>query len=464
MFETEGTQARSESGSAQRMESLWEQVLAALERDPEISRASYATWLKGTRLLSREGSRFTVAAQHTFAREKLERSYAEAIKRAVGAAAGEAAPRVEFVVPGAQRAPVSVTHEARALPMVPRKLATATLTPHNDSNGVVHSAPLPHAAAPAATAAATSAPAAPAPPVFNSRFTFAAFLSGPETQLAVTAARAVADDPGSAFNPLCLHGPAGMGKTHLLHAIGSAVLRTKPSLGVSLISAGQLSAELEEGAGMGPRAAVLARYAGAALLLLDDVHELAGRPSQKQVLHLLEALVAGGGQVVCTAASAPRGIAGLDERLRGFLQSGLVADLAAPDDSTRLAILRAKAELRAGGAAGVRPARRRATPQHVLRAVSLVFGVPVEALVAARRDRQVVVPRQAAMFLMREETGASLSEIGAALGGRDHSTIFHGCEKVARTLAEDPRLAEHIDAARQVIAAATAAAAQLDSA
>jgi chromosomal replication initiator protein len=126
--------------------------------------------------------------------------------------------------------------------------------------------------------------------------------------------------------------------------------------------------------------------------------------------------------------------------------------------------LRAKAEVQGG--VGTRAGRRRPTPQQVLRSVSLVFGVPVESLVASRRDRQVVVPRQVAMHLMREETGASLTEIGAALGGRDHSTVFHGCEKIARLLGEDARLAEHVDAARQVIAAATAAAAaaHLDSA
>ena len=434
------------------METLWEQVLAALERDPEISRASYATWLKGTRLISREGSRFTVAAQHTFAREKLERSYAAAIARAVGTAAGEAQPRVEFVVPGAQRA--SAPAEPRALPMIHRRVAPVPVAmPATAAVDVASRNVQPPAGSPPAAA----------PAVLNPRFTFAAFLSGPETQLAVTAARAVADDPGGAFNPLYLHGVTGMGKTHLLHAVGSAALRARPSSSVCLLSAAQLAAELEEEQVLHSRAAVMARYAGASLLLLDDAHELAGRSSQKHVLHLLEALVGAGGQVVCAADSAPRGIAGLDERLRVFLQSGLVAELAAPDDATRLAILRAKSELRAGTAG--RTPRRRATPQHVLRAVSLVFGVPVEALVAARRDRQVVVPRQVAMLLMREETGASLSEIGAALGGRDHSTIIHGCDKIARALPEDARLAEHVDAVRQVIAAATAAAAaQLDSA
>ncbi|HET7771267.1 MAG TPA: DnaA/Hda family protein [Chloroflexota bacterium] len=437
------------------MESLWEQVLAVLERDPEISRASYATWLKGTRLLARDGSRFTVAAQHTFAREKLERSYAAAIVRAVGSAAGETQPRVEFVVPGAQRA--ASAPDARALPLVHRK------APELVASVAVHPTTAPTVAAVASHNVIPVAPAVaslPAP-ALNPRFTFAAFLSGPETQLAVTAARAVADDPGGAFNPLVLHGATGMGKTHLLHAVGGATLRARPSAPICLLGAAQLASELEAAVDLSARAAVLARYAGASLLLLDDAHELAGRAGQKYALHLLEALVAAGGQVVCAADSPPRGIAGLDERLRAFLQSGLVAELSPPDDATRLAILRAKSELRAG--ASPRAPRRRATPQHVLRAVSLVFGVPVEALLAARRDRQVVVPRQVAMLLMREETGASLSEIGAALGGRDHTTIIHGCDKIARSVVEDARLAEHVDAARQVIAAATAAA-QLDSA
>src|SRR5688572_26283670 len=136
------------------MESLWDEVLAALARDPEISRASFATWLKGTRLLSRDGGRFTVAAQHTFAREKLERSYAAAISRAVSAAAGETSPRVEFVVPGAQRPPP--TPDARALPMMHRRpappvpeapvSAPAPLVPA----GGVATAAAPHNAPPAA--------------------------------------------------------------------------------------------------------------------------------------------------------------------------------------------------------------------------------------------------------------------------------------------------------------------------
>jgi len=209
---------------------------------------------------------------------------------------------------------------------------------------------------------------------------------------------------------------------------------------------------LDEQADRAAQAALLGRYAAADVLLLDDAHELAGSAAQKPVLRLLETVVAGGKQVVCAADSAPRAIAGLDERLRAFFQSGLVADLTPPEDEARLAILRAKAELQGQG--GTRGPRRRPTPQHVLRAVSLVFGVPVEALAAPRRDRKVVVPRQVAMYLMRDETGASLNEIGAALGGRDHSTVLHGCEKIAREVQLDGRLREHIEAAREVIAAA----------
>ncbi|HEU5316950.1 MAG TPA: DnaA/Hda family protein, partial [Chloroflexota bacterium] len=300
----------------------------------------------------------------------------------------------------------------------------------------------------------------------DARLTFASFIASPGAQLALTAARAVAENPVLAYNPLFIYGAAGLGKTHLLHAVGNGALARRPELRVAYLRAAALADELGDEADRATLAARLARYSSLDVLLLDDAHALVGRPAQKHVLLLLETLVAGGKQVVCAAGAAPRAIPGLDDRMRAFLQSGLVADLGAPDDEVRLAILRAKAQLRAGTAD--RPARRRATPQHVLDAVFSVFGVPVDDLLAPRRDKHVVTARQVAMHLMREETGASLAEIGAALGGRDHSTVLHGCDKVARALEVDGTLREHVATARDVLRASvgggSAAAAHLDSA
>jgi chromosomal replication initiator protein len=206
---------------------------------------------------------------------------------------------------------------------------------------------------------------------------------------------------------------------------------------------------------------------------------------------------------VVAADRPPRAIAGLDERLRSVLQMGLVADVGAPEDESRLAILRAKAQARmadlppaalehiarrvsgsvrelegalnrvlaaaelarapltldgiAAALTGVGGARVRPGPRPVIEAVAVAFGVPASALLARRRDREVVLPRQVAMYLMREETGASLAEIGAALGGRDHSTVRHGCEKIAAALATDARLREHVAATRHLLVELAAA-------
>jgi chromosomal replication initiator protein len=307
----------------------------------------------------------------------------------------------------------------------------------------------------------------PRPRSGHPRLTFASFIPGAGSRLALTASRAVAENPVLAYNPLFIWGGTGLGKTHLLHAIGNASLAHRPDLGVAYVRAAALAEEFADDAGRGSLAARLARYGSLDALLLDDAHELAGRAAQKHVLLLLESLVAGEKQVVAVAGAAPRALAGLDERLRAFFQSGMVADLGAPDDETRLTILRAKAHLR-----GVTPehrlARRRATPDHVLDAVATVFGVPVDDLRAPRRDKHVATARHAAMYLMREETGTSLAEIGAALGGRDHTTVLHGCEKVTRALELDGTLRDHVGTARELVRAAVGgqitAAARLDSA
>jgi chromosomal replication initiator protein len=474
---------------------LWAGVLDALARHPAISRASYATWLANTQLIAQHGRVFVVEAQHSFARDKLDRAFGEPVREAIAQAAGVANAEVRFVVPGQAPLQPATPPESRVGPAL---VAAA---------GAGHDVPsaLPAAAGAGATRPA-GAPEAAAPlpwrvpaPALHPRFTFASFVAGKESQFALAAARAVAENPVLAYNPLFLYGASGSGKTHLLHAIGQHTLALRPRARVSYVPARALLNDLAATSGRAGRAAVLAAYASADLLLLDEAQEIAGCVVQKEVLHLVSALVEGEKQVVAAADRPPRAVAGLDERLRALLQMGLVAGLALPELESRLAILRAKAEARgvslpaaalehvarrvsgsvrelesaldrvlaaAGLAraslapdglaalAGVAVAspRPRPTAQQVQQAVALAFGVPAEALLAKRRDREVALARQAAMYLLREETGASLAEIGAALGGRDHTTVLHGCEKIAAALPHDARLREHVAAARHLLA------------
>ncbi len=281
------------------------------------------------------------------------------------------------------------------------------------------------------------------------------------------------------------------------------------------VTAATLARELADASRAGAVGTGAGRYQASGVFLLDDVQALgAGAPpatggaearpsrAQEETLQLLVGLHDANVQIVVAGDQPPRAMTGLDDRLRSWLQMGLVAGMGAPDFEARLALVRQRVEglrvplspavleviarrapgnvreleglvTRVVAAAELSrlpltlehvgplladvlgpapvPSRRRATAEQVVLAVATTFGVPVDALKGRRRDKEVVVPRQVAMYLMRHETGASLAEIGAELGGRDHSTVIHGCEKVASALGGDVRLREYVAAARQLL-------------
>jgi chromosomal replication initiator protein len=320
----------------------------------------------------------------------------------------------------------------------------------------------------------------------------------------------VAENPALAYNPLYLYGEPGTGKTHLLHAIGNRFLQRRPGAPVLYRSLADPGAAVPAGKGLallllddvqgapGPvGSAGSAGHPGTA----------DGSPSGAPLTALLAALQEASTQVVVAGDRPPRELTALDGRLRAWLQMGLVAGIGAPDFETRLALVRQRAQalgatlppavleviarrapgdareleglvtrvFAAGELSGLSltpehvsallagvlgparlPARRRASAEEVLLATGATFGVPVGELKGRRRDKEVVLPRQVAMYLLRHETGASLAEIGAVLGGRDHSTVIHGCERVATALERDPRLRELVTAARQLFSAAAA--------
>lgn len=481
-------------GAAPERARLWDAVLDELRLDPAISPANFSTWLRETQLLegpvqphaglisqsegpgagsvSAGGDEYVVGAPHSFARDRLARSFRPAVEQALARCLGRSSVRVRFAIADSHQEP-----GRGALP-VPQLAST--------------------------------------PP----RYTFARFASGKGSEFAVAAARAVADNPALAYNPFYLHGSAGCGKTHLLQAIGSHLSEQRPGIPSGYLTAAALAREITSATRTAGGAADPRRYRAAGILLLDDVQSLgnaspasgsvappapdvaAARQVQDEVLQLLVTLHDANVQVVVAGDEPPRAMTGLSERLRSWLQMGLVAGIGAPDFDTRLTLVRQRAEAlrvslpppvleviarrapgnvreleglvtRVAAAAELSrlpltiehvggllaevlgpapvPSRRRATAEQVVLAVAATFGVPVAAVKGRRRDKEVVVPRQVAMYLMRHETGASLAEIGAELGGRDHSTVIHGCEKVAAALARDARLGEYVAAARQLL-------------
>ena len=335
----------------------------------------------------------------------------------------------------------------------------------------------------------------------NPRYTFANFIVGSANRLAHAASLSVAERPGHAYNPLFLYGGVGLGKTHLMHAIGNQVIAKFPRKRVVYATCEKFTNEFITSIQQGKIDEFRARYRRIDLLLIDDIQFIADKErTQEEFFHTFNAIHEDGKQIVLSARTGRRRqIMTLEERLRSRFEWGLIADLTAPDLETRIAILRAKAEEGAVpitsdviefiarkvvsnirelegalnrivayacmGAMPItielaqavlsnvlyNPKKRQVTPERIAKAVSDYYGVPMDALQGQKRDKAIVVPRQIAMFLMREETDVSLLRIGAELGGRDHSTVLHACDKITRESAVNDELRREIAAVRELI-------------
>jgi chromosomal replication initiator protein len=322
----------------------------------------------------------------------------------------------------------------------------------------------------------------------NPDYTFASFVVGSGTDLAYAAATAAANNPGSHFNPLFIHGGVGLGKTHLMHAVGNAVVARNPDLRVCYVSAENFMNDLILSIKENRTPDFKLRYRSVDVLLVDDVAFLAGKEStQEEFFHTFNALYDLKKQIVLTSDRSPKEITTLEERLRSRFEWGLITDIQPPNLETRIAILKRKVEVNAiyipddvisyiaehitdnirrlEGAlirllAFASLTGREITMEmaaevlssyfqvnsagpvkiaDVMTVVADVHGLTVDQLKSKRRTQDLARARQIAMHLAREMTGASLNQIGRAFGGRDHSTVAHGCQKITQDMESDPR-------------------------
>jgi chromosomal replication initiator protein len=299
----------------------------------------------------------------------------------------------------------------------------------------------------------------------------------------------VAERPAQAYNPLFLYGGVGLGKTHLLHAIGNTCCRR--GLQVLYVSSEEFTNDLINAIRSHTTQAFREKYRRIDVLLIDDIQFIAGKEStQEEFFHTFNTLHGQNKQIVISSDRPPKAMVTLEERLRSRFEWGLTADIQLPDFETRMAILRSKAE-RKGYAfpdeilaliarrvqsnirelegahtriaafadlsglpvtqalvdtalADLLPRRMEVKSDEVVRKVADVFGVTVERMLGRDRSREIALPRQIAMFLMREEANISLPQIGEALGGRDHTTVMYGCDKIADLLERDDRLRRQV--------------------
>jgi chromosomal replication initiator protein len=330
--------------------------------------------------------------------------------------------------------------------------------------------------------------------LLNPRYTFSSFIMGKSNQLAHAASQAVAENPGSVYNPLFFYGGVGLGKTHLLHAIGH--VGESAGLNVLYVTSEKFTNEIINAIRFQQTEEFRAKYRQIDILLVDDIQFIAGKEStEEEFFHTFNSLHDANKQIVVSSDRPPKAIHSLQDRLRSRFEWGLLADIQPPEYEHRLAILRSKAEsLRFAVPASViefvaRPecnsvrelegALNRViayatlhdaalsvslaaqalehiyseskipsnlTPTEVLEGVCRYYNVDIDRIRGKRRDREIVWPRQVAMYLMRQETTASLLQIGTEIGGRDHTTIMHGWEKIQGEVANNDRVRREIAA------------------
>ncbi len=451
---------------------IWQAALGTIQL--QTSRQEFDTWLRGTSLVALDGGMATVGTSSPFHKEGLENRYLAPVRRSLGDIVGYPV-QVRVVITsgpvvrmdGGETASLALQTSDESAPNIDRAVQL-------DFTNTMRTGML------------------------NPKYTFERFIVGSSNRMAHAACLAVADNPGQAYNPLFLYGGVGLGKTHLLHAIGNHVLDRDPEINVLYVSSEKFTNDLINAIRRQQTEEFRIRYRNIDVLLIDDIQFIAGKDAtQEEFFHTFNALHSAAKHIVISSDKPPKAILTLEERLRSRFEWGLICDVQPPDLETRTAILRAKGEQmnvyipdevfdflahkvqsnirelegslnRVAAHADLHKTtisievatlaladllgssrRKRITPEMILNVVSEHYGIDIRTLQGRGRSRNIVIPRHVAMYLLREETDCSLIDIGNLLGGRDHTTVIHGCDKVSEEINADSRLRSEILSIRE---------------
>ena len=456
------------------MTDIWTKALAGLK--PRLGQETYELWLRPLLLVSVDGQTVRLRAPSHFMKEWFVNHYRDAVLEQMGKESDETFEiEIEVVVSEDEDAP------------------TAAVSTDAPSPVVFESSPRPQLP--------------PPPSGLSPRYQFDSFIKGASNELAASAARAVAEEPGQRFNPLLIYGGVGLGKTHLLHAVGHQLHAERPELRIVYLSAERFMNEFITAVRYNKFDQFRRHYREEPdVLLIDDIQFIAGRDrTMDEFFHVFNALYEAGKQIMVTADRTPAQMQGMEERLTSRLNWGLVADIKAPDLETRVAILRQKAEHDAiaipddvcvnlatlvrsnvrelegalvrvatfaalkgvsiteefvhevlGEAQQAKKAAAPITVEAVQKAVASHFAVRIADLKGPRRHKGIARPRMIAMYLCRELTGSSFPEIGLRFGGKDHSTVINACKRMTSISAEDPQLKATIEQLREQLTGTSA--------
>ena len=456
---------------------VWDSILARVET--KINRHSFYTWFKPSSFLSEQGDLVRVRVPNPVFRDWLTKHYAGLINEAL-AELDRPMVTIEFVAESASAGPLPTTAEA-APPLPPEEIEEAEASVFSPGPG--------EAAGSAGAGLAGgygSLPPDVAPGVgLNLRYTFDTFVVGPSNQFAEAASRAVAEAPARSYNPLYIYGGVGLGKTHLMHAIGHYVLKNNPHFKLTYISTERFMNEMINAVKTDRVIDFRERYRSVDVLLVDDIQFLAGKEgTQNEFFHTFNALYDAQKQIVLSSDCPPNEIPSLEERLRSRFEWGLIADIQPPDLETKVAILKKKAEaesvplpdnvaiyiaekiksnirelegslIRLIAYASLTNREvsiglaqevlknvigqddKAVTVDMIQKSVADYYQLKVVDMRARNNSKSVALPRQIAMYLCKALTHASLPEIGRSFGGKHHSTVIHSIRKIETLRKKD---------------------------
>jgi chromosomal replication initiator protein len=504
---------------------LWQTVLGDMKA--RLNRSAFENWLRPTTIVAFENDVATVAAANSFGASTLQNRYAAQIEGVLSEIVGRPI-HVQFTVLNAdsqddedeQDSTTTAGDGAGKRPVFGetppgggrwRGASEGEPTPgggrwRGAPEGVTHpSRPSKRGQEPAHSEPVRAKSkqlelTANANHGLNPRYVYEHYVVGSSNRLAHAASVSVAERPGGQYNPFFVHGGVGLGKTHLLHAIGHRAIELHRGITVSYVSSERFTNDLINAIRANRMEEFRARYRLIDILMIDDIQFIAGKEStQEEFFHTFNELYQSGKQVVISSDKPPKSIAGLEDRLKSRFEGGLIADVQLPDYEMRTAILRTKADdlgasvpddvaeyiaqkdqtnirelegalnkvlafsqitgqpltlqlaMEALADASISSRRRPITSARVIDAVARHYDVTLRELTGKARNKEIVLPRQVAMYLLREETGSSLVDIGLELGKRDHTTVMHGITKIERELTTNTGLRSQVMAIRETI-------------
>ena len=473
---------------------LWQTVLGELE--VTASPANFKTWFKDTGILSQENGRIVIAVPNPMAKGWLERKFNADITSSLNRI-GVPFKSIEYKISTQlrQQAPAG-TMATNSSAGVKDPLVTAITSPVASGLKPVRTD---ITASPSQQTQAGFA--APVHPQLSPRYTFDNFVVGSSNEMAYATARAVANYPGEKYNPLFIYGGVGLGKTHLMQAIGNEIVRQDPAKRVRYVTSEQLTNEFLNSLQTKKTRRFADLYRNLDVLIVDDIQFLGNKEkTQEEFFHTFNTLHQASKQIIMSSDKAPKAIPHLEDRLRSRFESGMTADIQRPDLETRAAIIQNKA-LTSGmrlsfelveylarhfqnniremegaliqlvafcelhktepslsiikgllGAQALASSRRKlTTPKSIIEKTASYFDILPDDITGVRRDKDIVVPRQIAMYLMRTELKLSYPKIAAEVGGRDHSTAMHSVTKIERLLEVDDDLRNELSHVKERI-------------